>query len=110
MRHYKCIGAFRVDFNEHDAISTNRSQAKNSTHQPSYNHIENNEQSDVATNKQTVQTSSKRDDDINNSSANEDTSTTPLEFDINDNLTHRHKVKLNNLLNKYRNVFFKTLT
>ena len=50
-----------------------------------------------------------RDDDFTNISANEDTSTKPIEYDINDNLTQEQKVKLNNWLNKYRDVFFKTL-
>ena len=69
--------------------------------------MQNNEQSNVTTNKQTAQTSSKHDKYINNINANEDTSNKPLEFDINSNLTHEQKIKLNNLLNKYRAVFSK---
>ena len=63
--------------------------------------MQNNEQSNVTTNKQAAQTSSKHDKYINNINSNEDTKIKPLEFDINNNLTHEQKVKLNNLLNKF---------
>ena len=69
--------------------------------------MQNNEQSNVTTNKQTAQTSSKHDKYVNNINANEDTSNKPLEFDVNCNLTHEQKIKLNNLLTKYRDVFSK---
>ena len=105
IRRNKCMGTFRVYAKEHDATSINRTQAKNSTGKPSDNSMQNNEQSNVTTNKQTTQTSSKHDKYINNMNATEDTSNKPFEFDINDNLTHEQKVKLNNLLNKYRDVF-----
>ena len=100
IRRNKCIGTFRVYAKEHDAISINRKQAKNSTRKPSENSMQNNEQSNVTTNKQTAQTSSKHNKYINNINANKDTSNKPLEFEINNNLRHEQKIKLNNLLNK----------
>ena len=54
IRRNKCIGAFRVYANEHDATSTNRTEAKNCTHKPCDNRIENNEQSNITMNKQTA--------------------------------------------------------
>ena len=107
IRRNKCIGTFRVYANEHDATSLNHMQAKNSSRNRSYNRMQNNEQSNVTTNKQAAQTSSKHDKYINNINANEDTSNKPLEFDINNNLTHEQKVKLNNLLKKFRDIFSK---
>ena len=107
IRRNKCMGTFRVYAKEHDVTSINRTQTKNSTRKPSDNRMQNNEQSNVTTNKQTAQTSSKHDKYISNINANEDTSNKPLEFDINSNLTHEQKIKLNNLLNKYRDVFSK---
>ena len=101
------MGTFRVYAKEHDATSINRTQTKNSTRKPSDNRMQNNEQSNVTTNKQTAQTSSKHDKYISNINANEDTSNKPLEFDINSYLTHEQKIKLNNLFNKYRDVFSK---
>ena len=92
IRRNKRTGTFRVYANEHDATSTNRTQAKNSTCKPSDNSMQINEQSNVTINKQTAQTSNKHDKYINNINANEDTSNKPLEFDINNNLAHEQKI------------------
>ena len=54
IRRNKCIGIFRVYANEHDATSTNCIQTENSTCRPSDNRMQNNEQSNVTTNKQTA--------------------------------------------------------
>ena len=70
--------------------------------------MNNNEQSYTSANKQHAKTNDKHDKDINNIRVNEDEHTKPLEFDVaNDNLTNEQKIKLSNLLNKYRNIFSK---
>ena len=93
---------------EHVIASINHTNAKDSKHKPRSNDMNNNEQSSTSANKQHAQTTVKHDENINNIYGNEDEHTKPLKYDIaNDNLTHAQRVKLNNLLHRYKDIFSK---
>ena len=70
--------------------------------------MNNNEQFYTSAHKQHAQTNNKQNKDINNIRVNENEHTKLIEFDVtNDSLTNEQKIKLNDLLNKYRGIFSK---